>query len=64
MRPHTPSRRATLISLLLFVIGLIGLFIPLGGIAVIGPVLHVINQLAVYLLIGGYGLLLAAVYIL
>ncbi len=64
MRPHTPSRRAALISLLLFVIGLIGLFIPLGGIAVIGPALKIINQLAVYLLIGGYGLLLAAVYIL
>lgn len=64
MRPHTPSRRAAFISLLLFVIGLIGLFVPLGGIAVIGPFLAIINKLAVYLLIGGYGLLLAAVYIL
>jgi hypothetical protein len=30
----------------------------------IGPYLKFINQFAVYLLIGGYGLLLAAVYIL
>ncbi|MCK7580286.1 MAG: hypothetical protein MZV65_34700 [Chromatiales bacterium] len=28
---------------------------PLGGIAAIGPFLAVINQIAVYLLIGGYG---------
>jgi hypothetical protein len=64
MKAHAPSRKSALISLLLFIFGLIGLFIPLGHIAYIGPVLQVINQLAVYLLIGGYGLLLLSVYIL
>jgi vacuolar-type H+-ATPase subunit I/STV1 len=64
MKPRTPGRRAALISLVLFVTALIGYFVPLGGIAGVGPYLKFINQVAVYLLIGGYGLLLAAVYIL
>ncbi len=64
MKAHTPSRRTALVCLILFVIGLIGMFVPLGHIAVIGPYLKFINQFAVYLLIAGYGLLLAAVYIL
>lgn len=64
MKARTPGRRAALISLVLFIVALIGVFVPLGGIAVIGPFLKIINQIAVYLLIGGYGLLLAAVYIL
>lgn len=64
MKARTPSRRAALTALLLFIVALVGYFIPLGGIAVVGPYLKVINQIAVYLLIGGYGLLLAAVYIL
>jgi len=53
-----------MISLFLFIVALIGFFVPLGGIAVIGPYLKFLNHIAVYLLIGGYGLLLAAVYIL
>ena len=64
MKASAPSRKSAFISLLLFIIGLIGLFIPLGHIANIGPVLQVINRFAVYLLIGGYGLLLLSVYIL
>lgn len=64
MKARTPSRRAALMALVLFIIGIVGYFIPLGGVAVIGPYLKFINQIAVYLLIGGYGLLLAAVYIL
>ena len=64
MKPRTPGRRATLISLVLFAVALIGYFVPLGGIPGIGPYLKFINQVAIYLLIGGYGLLLAAVYIL
>ena len=64
MKASAPSRKSAFISLLLFIIGLIGLFIPLGHIAYLGPMLQVINQLAVYLLIGGYGLLLLSVYIL
>jgi len=49
---------------MVFVLGLIGWFVPLAQIHTIGPYLKFINQIAVYLLIGGYGLLLAAVYIL
>jgi len=64
VKARTPSRRAAMISLFLFIVALIGFFVPLGGIAVIGPYLKFLNHIAVYLLIGGYGLLLAAVYIL
>jgi hypothetical protein len=64
VKARTPSRRAALLSLILFIVALVGLFVPLGGIAVVGPYLTFINHSAVYLLIGGYGLLLAAVYIL
>ena len=64
MKAHTPSRNTALICLILFILGLIGMFVPLGHIHYIGPYIKFINHLAVYLLIGGYGLLLAAVYIL
>jgi hypothetical protein len=64
VKAHTPSRNTALICLILFIIGLIGMFVPLAHTQYIGPYLKFINQLAVYLLIGGYGLLLAAVYIL
>jgi hypothetical protein len=64
MKAHTPSRNTTLICLIVFILGLIGLFVPLAHIHTIGPYLKFINHIAVYLLIGGYGLLLAAVYIL
>jgi hypothetical protein len=64
MKPRTPSRRTALLCLILFVIGLIGVFVPLGHIAAVGPYLKFVNHVAVYLLIAGYGLLLAAVYIL
>ena len=64
MKASAPSRNTAFICLLLFVLGCIGLFIPLGHIAYIGPVLAIINKLAVYLLVGGYGLLLLSVYVL
>ena len=64
MKAHAPSRNTAFICLVLFILGLIGTFIPLAHIQVIGPYLKFINQIAVYLLIGGHGLLLAAVYIL
>ncbi len=64
MKASAPSKNTALICLVLFALGLIGHFIPLGHIAYIGSVLHVLNRIAVYLLIGGYGLLLLAVYIL
>jgi len=64
VKAHTPSRNTAFICLIVFVLGLIGLFVPLGQIHYIGTYLKFINHIAVYLLIGGYGLLLAAVYIL
>lgn len=64
MKAHSPSRNTALICFIIFILGLIGLFVPLASIQVIGPYLKFINHIAVYLLIGGYGLLLAAVYIL
>lgn len=64
MRAHAPSRNTALICLIIFILGLIGIFVPLAQIHIIGPYLKFINQIAVYLLIGGYGLLLAAIYIL
>ena len=64
MKAHSPSRNTALICLIVFIFGLIGWFIPLAHIHTIGPYLKFINHIAVYLLIGGYGLLLAAVYIL
>lgn len=64
MKAHTPSRNTALLCLFVFILGLIGVFVPLGHIQHIGPYIKFINHIAVYLLIGGYGLLLAAVYIL
>lgn len=64
MRAHAPSRNTALICLIVFCVGLLGLFVPLGQIQYIGPYLKFINHSAVYLLIGGYGFLLAAIYIL
>ncbi|HVY05005.1 MAG TPA: hypothetical protein VHB46_03415 [Burkholderiales bacterium] len=59
-----PSRKAGLLCLLLFVIAVIGVFVPLGRVPVAGPVLGLVNQFHEWLLIGGYALLLLAVYIL
>ena len=64
MKSHAPSKNTAFICLLIFILGLVGLFVPLWKIHYIGPYLKFINHIAVYLLIGGYGLLLAAVYIL
>ena len=58
-----PSRNAGFICLLLFIVGVIGFFVPLGGIPYAGPVLQTINQIDVYILMFGYGLLLLSVYI-
>lgn len=59
-----PSRKAGLICLLLFILGLLGLFVPLSGVPYVGPALALVNQFAVYLLLFGYGLLLLAVYVI
>jgi hypothetical protein len=59
-----PSRKAGLACLLLFILGVLGLFVPLSGVPYAGPFLAVVNQFAVYLLLFGYGLLLLTVYVL
>ena len=59
-----PSRKAGLVCLLLFIAGVIGCFVPLGGVPYLGAVLTLINQAAVWILMAGYGLLLLAVYVL
>jgi len=58
-----PSRNAGFICLLLFIVGVIGFFVPLAGIPYAGPVLQILNEIDVYILIAGYGLLLLTVYI-
>jgi hypothetical protein len=58
-----PSRNAGFICLLLFIVGVIGFFVPLGGIPFAGPVLQILNEIDVYILMVGYGLLLLTVYI-
>ena len=64
MKAHAPSRNAGLICLLLFAVGMLGYFVPMGHLPYVGPVLKVVNHAAVYLLMAGYTLLLLAVYIL
>ena len=59
-----PSRNAGFICLLLFIAGVIGFFVPLGGIPYLGPVLGLLNKIDVYILIFGYALLLLTVYVL
>jgi hypothetical protein len=64
VKPHAPSRNAGLICLLLFVLGLVGYFVPLGHLPYVGSILGVLNHIDVYLLMVGYALLLLAVYVL
>lgn len=59
-----PSRKAGLVSLVLFILGLVGYFVPLGGVPLIGPVLAFVNEIAAFILMFGFGLLLLSVYIL
>ena len=59
-----PIRKAGLICLVLFIAGLVGYFVPLGGVPVVGAILALVNQLAVFILMFGFGLLLLSVYIL
>lgn len=64
MRGHAPSRNAGIICLTLFVLGMIGYFVPLGDVPYVGSLLVVLNRIDVYLLMIGYALLLLAVYVL
>ena len=64
MKAHAPSRNASLLCLLLFIVGTVGYFVPLGHIAYVGSILKYLNHAAVYVLMSGYGILLLAVYVL
>ncbi|HEX7953170.1 MAG TPA: hypothetical protein VF523_08920 [Burkholderiales bacterium] len=59
-----PSRKAGLLCLVVFLLALVGAFVPLGHIPYVGLVLGLVNRYHEWLLIAGYGLLLAAVYVL
>lgn len=59
-----PSRRTGLLCLLIFVIALIGVFVPLGHLPYVGYALGLVNHYHEWMLIAGYSLLLLAVYIL
>ena len=59
-----PSRKTGLLCLAIFVIALLGLFVPLGHLPYVGDGLVLVNRYHEWLLIAGYALLLLAVYIL
>jgi len=59
-----PSRKTGLLCLLIFVLALIGVFVPLGHLPYAGAALGLVNHYHEWLLIAGYALLLLAVYIL
>jgi len=59
-----PSRKTALLCLVIFVLALIGVFVPLAHVPYVGTALGLVNQYHEWLLIAGYALLLLGVYIL
>lgn len=59
-----PNRKIGLLCLLVFILALIGVFVPLAHVPYAGAALGYINLYHEWLLIAGYALLLLAVYIL
>jgi hypothetical protein len=59
-----PSRKTGLLCLVIFILALIGVFVPLGHLPYVGAGLGLVNQYHEWVLIAGYALLLLAVYIL
>jgi hypothetical protein len=59
-----PSRKTGLLCLVIFVVALIGMFVPLGHLPYAGAALVLVNRYYEWMLLAGYGLLLLAVYIL
>ena len=53
-----------MLSLVIFVLALIGVFVPLGHVPYIGDGLGLVNTYHEWLLIAGYALLLLGVFIL
>ena len=59
-----PNRKTGLLCLVIFVLALVGMFVPLGHLPYVGTALGLVNQYHEWLLIAGYALLLLGVYIL
>lgn len=59
-----PSRKTGLLCLVIFIVALIGVFVPLGHLPYVGAALALANRYHEGLFIAGYALLLLAVYIL
>jgi len=59
-----PSSKTGLLCLAIFVLALIGLFVPLGHLPYVGAAFGLVSEYRELLLIVGYALLLLAVYIL
>ena len=59
-----PSQKTGLLCLVIFVLGLIGVFVQLGHLPYVGAALGLVNHYHEWLLIAGYALLLLAVYVL
>ena len=59
-----PSSKTGLLCLVIFVLALIGLFVPLGHLPYVGAAFRLVSEYREWLLIVGYALLLLAVYIL
>jgi hypothetical protein len=59
-----PSRKAAIFCLLVFGMAVVGHFVPLSGVPVVGPALALLNQYNYYVMMFGYGLLLLAVFVL
>ena len=59
-----PSRKTGLLCFVIFILAVIGMFVPLGHTPYAGGALGLINHYYEWLLVAGYGMLLLAVYIL
>ena len=59
-----PSRKTSLLCLAIFVLGMVGAFVPMGHVPYVGPSLTVVNHYHEWLLMSGYALLLLATFIL
>jgi len=59
-----PSRKTGLLCLVVFVIAMVGTFVPMGHLPYVGRGLALVNHDHEWLLISGYALLLLATFIL
>ena len=59
-----PSGKTGVVCLVVFIIAMIGAFVPMGHVPYIGSGLTLVNHYHEWLLMSGYALLLLAIYIL